>query len=292
MQKLLIEYQKYIEESLSENTMFSYMSDLKNFLSKNSINSQKELSKLRYENVEGYIMILRNSGMAYSSISRNIASLRKFFCFCVEKGIMKSDLTDEIKLPNKQRKLPNTISPDEVVKLLESPDISTIKGIRDKAMLELMYATGARVSEIINLRINDISLKNEMVMLSTSGKHRFVPLGRIAIDALLNYVKDARDKFTPLGDSGYLFLNFSGKPLSRQGFWKIIKHYIELCGIGGNVTAQTLRHSFALHLLKNGADIESVTEMLGYSDVSSTKIYIDVMNNKIKEVYQNAHPRA
>lgn len=173
---------------------------------------------------------------------------------------------------------------------MEAPDANTVKGKRDRAMLEVMYATGARVSELISLKVSDVSLKNEMAVLTTGRSHRLVPLGKAAIAALIDYIKVRSNIKNSSSDA--LFLNFYGGPLTRQGFWKIIKHYIKESGISDNVTAQTLRHSFALHLLKNGADAESVSEMLGYSDVSSTKIYLEVMNNKIKDVYKNAHPRA
>ena len=292
LKKLLKSYIEYLKSTASENTVNSYMGDLEKFFREIEIKTQKDLKKIRKNLVEEYINTLKTRGMAYSSISRTIASLRKFFLYCIEENVMSDDFTKGIETPKVARKLPNTMSAEEVVRLIESPDVSTIKGIRDKAMLEMMYATGAKVSEIINLRISDVSLKNEIVIINSGGKHRFIPLGKACVDAMLMYLQDARVELLSEKSGDTLFLNFYGQPMTRQGFWKIVKKYITDLGIGANVTPQTIRHSFALHLLKNGADADSVSEMLGYSDVSSTKIYIDVMNNKIKEVYRTAHPRA
>lgn len=292
MEKLLKAYGEYLKGESSDNTVSSYMSDLDKFIKENDIKTKSDLKKIHKTTIEEYINTLKMRGMAYSSISRTIASLRKFFLYCIDESIISEDFTRGVETPKVKRKLPNTMSAEEVVKLIESPDISTVKGIRDKAMLEMMYATGAKVSEIINLRLSDVSLKNEIVVINSGDKHRFIPLGKACIEAMLMYLQDARGELLSEKSGDALFLNFYGQPMTRQGFWKIIKHYITKLGIGANVTPQTIRHSFALHLLKNGADAGSVSEMLGYSDVSSTKIYIEVMNNKIKEVYRTAHPRA
>ncbi len=292
MKKLLKSYSEYLRNTKSENTVSSYLGDLDKFFREFEIKTQKDLKKIRKNTVDEYINTLKMRSMAYSSISRTIASLRKFFLYCINQNIMTDDYTKGIEIPKVARKLPNTMSAEEVIRLIESPDISTVKGIRDKAMLELMYATGAKVSEIINLRLSDVSLKNEIVIINSGSKHRFIPLGKACINAMLMYLQDARVELLSEKSGDALFLNFYGQPMTRQGFWKIIKKYIIELGIDANVTPQTIRHSFALHLLKNGADADSVSEMLGYSDVSSTKIYIDVMNNKIKEVYKTAHPRA
>lgn len=292
MDKLLYEYKSYIEENSRKNTIMAYMRDVKAFVDEMSIKNSTDLSMLTSENINDYISILKNKGMAYTSIARVVSSLNKFFTFCKMNGIIEDNLTQDIVIPQRQRKLPEIIGVDEVIKILEAPDERTVKGIRDKAMLELVYATGAKVSEIINIKVSDISLKNEVVLFAGEGNHRFAPVGKTAIDAVTKYLKTARSKI-PLSDkSDVLFLNFYGEPLTRQGFWKIIKRYIENAGIKGNITAKTLRHSFAIHLLNNGADAQSVSELMGYSDVSSTKIYMEVMNNKIKDVYKKTHPRA
>lgn len=292
MNNLIYEYTNYLDENSTQNTKMSYLRDLTKFISEMEITRLSDISNLSEDDIGEYIAILKNRGMAYSSLARTVASLRKFFVYCQSRGIVCEDLTKNAEVPRHRRKLPDTISFEEIVRILEAPDISNIKGIRDKAMLEMMYATGAKVSELINLRVNDISLKNEMVVINSGSKHRFVPLGKSAVDSMVLYLKEARRKIPSSDKSDILFLNFYGDPLTRQGFWKIIKQYIEIAGIKGNVTPQTIRHSFALHLLSNGADTRSVSEMMGYSDETSVKIYFDVMNNKIKNVYRKAHPRA
>lgn len=292
MNELIASYEKFLSETVSKNTVYSYLGDLMKFFGAAGTVSAADVTKVGADDIERYISSLKSRGMAYSSISRTIASLKKFFSYCLRKGIINSDPTEKVEPLPIQRKLPNTLTSKQVVKLLEAPDSSTLKGKRDRAMLEVMYACGAKVSELISLKVNDVSLKTEVISLSGGSKRRIVPLGRAAIDALSDYLKNARNELMGDAESDVLFLNFHGQPLSRQGFWKIIKNYISKTGIKGNITAQTLRHCFALHLLENGADARSVSEMLGYSDVSSTKIYMDVMNSKIKKVYQEAHPRA
>lgn len=285
-------YKAYLDKTTARNTALSYIRDLERFIQEYDIKTKKDLARIKSDTLDEYVAALKSNGMAYSSIQRVVASLRKFFVYCTDAGEMKTDPTKKLDLPKATRKLPNTITAEEVVTLLEAPDDTSAKGLRDRAMLELMYATGAKVSEIINIKLSDVSIKNEIVIITSGKKHRVIPLGRACIDALTTYIKYARDQLRADNSTEILFLNFYGQPMTRQGFWKIIKHYIKASGIKGNVTAQTIRHSFALHLIKNGADVNSVSEMLGYSDVSSTKIYIDVMNNKIKEVYKTAHPRA
>lgn len=292
MKTLLFNYKNYLYETSSKNTTDSYMSDLKKFLKHIKASFPIVLTRVNEEEITDYINLLRNQGMAHSSLSRTVAALRKFFQYCANEGVIEKELVINPEIPSSKRKLPDTISFDEVVKILEAPDVKTVKGMRDKAMLELMYATGARVSEIINLSVTDVSLKNEVVAINSGEKHRFVPMGKACINALFLYLKEGRQKIPEQEKSDKLFLNFYGEVLTRQGCWKIIKHYIEKVGIRGNVTAQTLRHSFALHLLNNGADVHSVSEMMGYSDVASAKIYLEVMNDNIKNVYRSAHPRA
>ena len=292
MNNLIAEYSAYLNENSTKNTAMSYIRDLIKFFSEMEIRSESDFLKLTEDDIGEYIAILKNRGMAYSSLARTVSSLRKFFIYCETSGILDKDLTKNAEIPKYQRKLPDTLSFEEVVKILEAPTLSNVKGIRDRAMLEIMYATGAKVSEIINLKVNDISLKNEMIVISSENKHRFVPMGKSAVDALVLYLKESRKKIPGSDKSDILFLNFYGEPLTRQGFWKMIKKYIEIAGVKGNVTAQTIRHSFALHLLSNGADVHSVSEMMGYSDDASVKIYFDVMNNKMKNVYRKAHPRA
>ncbi len=292
MERVLINFEDFLSNELAENTVLSYMGDVSRFLNEMNITTKKQFSSVAEEDLEKYLELLKNKGHSYASICRVVSSLKKFYRFCVDEKILKNNITTKLETTGQKRKLPNTLTLEEVEKLLEIPDVTTIKGIRDKAMLEIMYATGCKVSEIINLRISDVSINNEFIMLSQGKKKRMVPIGRMAVDAVVNYLRQSRDKIPSADKSDVLFLNFYGKPLSRQGYWKIVKYYIEKCGIVGNITPQTIRHCFALHLLANGADIESVSEMLGHSDIASTKIYYDVMNDKMKQVYRKAHPRA
>lgn len=292
MKKLMNAYKSYLSANCSENTRLSYMSDLSKFFSDFGISTKKDLVKIKADSINGYIQNLRSTGVSYSSVLRSIAALRKFFSYCVDNDIIKKNPTEGVEAPKVQRKLPVTMTDEEVVSLLEAPDKTTDKGLRDSAMLELMYATGARVGEIVNLKMGDISLKNEVVVLETGEKSRFVPIGHIAIEALYRYLRDCRAKMATEKSGDAVFLNFYGEPLSRQGFWKIVKGYIEKCRLNPRMTPQTLRHSFALHMLRNGADAHSVSEMLGYSDVASTKIYKEVLNNRIRDIYKKSHPRA
>lgn len=292
MKKLINAYKSYLAGECSENTLQSYMSDLSKFLAENGVETKKELLKIKEANLNEYVQRLKSAGASYSSVQRAIASIKKFFCYCMDNGVIKKNPAEGIKSPRAPRKLPVTMADEEVVALLEAPDKTTHKGMRDSAMLELMYATGARVGEIVNLKMSDISLKNEVVVLETGGKSRLVPIGRVAIEALYTYLGECRPEMVTEKSKDTVFLNFYGEPLSRQGFWKIVKGYIEKCNLKSGITPQTLRHSFALHMLKNGADARSVSEMLGYSDVSSTKIYMEVLNNRIRDIYKKSHPRA
>lgn len=292
MKKLMTAYKNALLNECADNTVQSYIRDIEKFLDECSIKTKKDLMKVKADTVSDYIQTRKNIGVSYSSILRSVASLKKFFYYLVESGITKKNPTEGISLPKSQRKLPLTMTDEEVVTLLEAPDKNTAKGIRDSAMLELMYATGARVSEIINLKINDVSLKNEVVVLQTGKKSRFVPVGGVAVEALYKYLKDCRGEMATEKSGDAFFLNFYGDPMSRQGFWKIVKGYIEKCGLNPGITPQSLRHSFALHMLRNGADSHAVSEMLGYSDVSSTKIYMDVLDNRMRDIYKNSHPRA
>ncbi len=291
-EELMQKYSEFLKETASKNTAASYMADLRKFVAYMDIVTVKEMAKVTEKDIEDYIQLLTKEGKAYSSIARMTASLKKFFEYCVEIGVMPKNPAGKVEAPQVKRKLPATLTTEQVVKLLEAPDDTTDKGIRDRAMLEIMYASGARVSEMISLAVSDVSMKNETVSLFSSGKRRSVPLGRAAMDALTRYIKEARPKIVNADKTDVLFLNAHGVPLSRQGFWKIIKTYIGEAGIRGDVTAQTLRHCFALHLLENGADAGSVSEMLGYSSIAPPRIYTDIIDSRIKKVYKEAHPRA
>jgi len=230
--------------------------------------------------------------MSASTISRSIASMRSFFLYLQEIGEIGKSPAANIRPPKIEKKAPEILDIGEVDLLLNQPDLKKAKGIRDKAMLELLYATGIRVSELMHLRIEDVNLQFEYISCTTEQKERLIPFGTVAKDILKIYLKEARESFVKDEDTGFLFLNCSGKPMSRQGFWKILKGYSQSAGIQKDITPHTLRHSFAVHLLQNGADIKSVQEMLGHSDLSTTQIYLNMnRHNKMREVYKNAHPR-
>ncbi|MBQ6794910.1 MAG: tyrosine recombinase [Clostridia bacterium] len=292
MKKLISAYENALWNECAKNTVQSYMIDLEKFLKECNVKTKKDLLKIKADTVNDYIQNRKNLGVSYSSVLRSVASLKKFFGYAFEAGITKRNPAEGINMPKPQRKMPITMTDEEVVDLLEAPDKATLKGIRDSAMLELMYATGARVSEIVGLKTGDVVLKNEVVILQTGKKSRYVPIGSVAIDALYKYIKDCRGEIATEKSGDSFFLNLYGEPMSRQGFWKIVKGYIEKCGLNPGITPQSLRHSFALHMLRNGADARAVSEMLGYSDVSSTKIYMDVLNNRIRDIYKSSHPRA
>lgn len=279
------------EKKLTENTLLSYKRDVEQYIKYLEEKNIADISKANKTVILAYLMNMQKTGKASSTVSRTAAALRSFYGFMNRKGIIKSDPTLSLETPKVEKKLPPILSGEEVEKLLEQPNTTELKGIRDKAMLELLYATGIRVSELVLIRTDDINLNLGFVKCGVR-KERVIPLGSIAIKYVDEYVSKARDFLLKNKEEKTLFLNFSGLPLTRQGFWKIVKYYKEKAGIEGVLTPHTLRHSFAAHLLENGADIKSISEMLGHSDISSTQIYSQIIENKIKEVYKKAHPRA
>lgn len=208
-----------------------------------------------------------------------------------QEGIVKKDITDGLKAPKIEKKIPEILTMDEVIRLLEQPSGNSHKEIRDKAMLELLYATGIRVTELITLKVSDVNLPMSFIICRDAHKERVIPFGKAAKEALVRYLTEAREQMIEDKSSDILFCNFSGAPMSRQGFWKLIKFYAKKAGITADITPHTLRHSFAAHLVENGADLRSVQEMLGHSDISTTQIYANMNHNRIREVYAKAHPR-
>ena len=237
---------------------------------------------------------MKNNKRATSTILRTIVSLKAFYGYAQKNGLIKEDPTLGIESPKSEKRHIVILTNEEIDALLDAPSGKTFKELRDKSMLELLYATGIRVSELISLDINDVNLDMGFVCCKNSSqKERIIPIGRICTDALSMYIKNAREKIISDSREKALFVNLSsGKRISRQGFWKIIKHYQQIAGISKDITPHTLRHSFAAHLLENGADIHSVQNMLGHSDISSTQIYTHILNEKIRDDYAKAHPRA
>lgn len=292
---ILMDYLHYlkVERGLSENTIDSYGIDLKLFLEylrENEIPSFKQVNK---EVIVNYMQSEKNNNKANSSILRSVSSLRKFFQYLAQEKIIEKDPMLLIDTPKKKQHLPQVLTKEEVEKLLRSPNTGQVLGLRDRAMLELMYATGLRISEIINLKLEDLHLT--MGTLQTLGKghkERIVPVGDEAIKWVNRYLEEARPKLLKQKRSNYLFLNFHGNNLTRQGVWKNLKAEVRKAGIQKNITPHTLRHSFATHILENGADLRIVQELLGHADISTTQIYTHLSNKQLADIYNRAHPRA
>lgn len=241
--------------------------------------------------LQGYLKELQKENLALSTISRNIASIRALYHYMIRTGKMQEDPSETLKSPKLEKKMPEILSVEEVDRLLKQPNLNTPKGIRDNAMMELMYATGMRVSELIHLQITDINLQMGYVICHDSEKERIIPIGNVSRNAILQYMEHSRGFFVKNKKESSLFTNCSGKSMSRQGFWKVLKGYAVDAGIHRDITPHTLRHSFAVHMLQNGADVKSVQEMLGHSDISSTQIYLGMNVARMRDVYMKAHPR-
>lgn len=279
------------EKKASANTRSSYMRDIRQFEAWVA-NEGMRLTKITRTQIDRYAKYLTWQGKSQATVVRSAASLRSFYSFMVTAGHLKSDPTKGFTVSRVERKLPQILTSKEVDLFLEQPDCSDAKGFRDKAMLELLYATGIRVSELISLDIQDLNLTIGFVRCRSHSKERMIPLYPAAVRALELYVNDIRPQLLEDPEETALFVNMNGERMSRQGFWKIVKCYQEKAGIEKDITPHTLRHSFAAHLLENGADLKSIQEMLGHADISSTQIYIQVANQKLKDVYSKSHPRA
>ena len=288
--KLFLEFLEN-DKKLSSNTLQSYRRDIVQF-QEYLDNERLNYSKLGQQEIKEYIEYLKKIGKKTSTISRNLASIRSFYQFELRSKKVKKDPTDGMQSPKIEKKAPSILSSAEVELLLEQPSDVDLKGIRDKAMLEFAYATGMRVTEIISLNIDDVNFENAYVVCSTGSKKRNIPLGNLSLKALEEYVKNARPIMIKKETEKALFVNVNGKRLTRQGFWKIIKYYKEQAHITKDITPHVLRHSFATHLLQNGADLKSIQVMLGHSDISSTQVYMKFQDDNLKNIYNKAHPRA
>ncbi|BBB33334.1 integrase/recombinase XerD [Thermotomaculum hydrothermale] len=280
------------ERGLSKNTVESYLFDLthfKEFLELNKIN----IAKVKEEDLTGYIAYLYNSGYAPMTIKRHVATLRSFYKFLFNEGEIASNPAEILETPKAFKMLPKYLTDEEVEKLLNLPDISTPTGQRDKAMIELLYATGLRVSELIDLKMNNLNLEERfLITIGKGSKERLVPFSKKAYNCLKEYINDGRLKLLKDKKSYFLFLNTRGNKITRQGFWKILKAYGQKLGIAHKLSPHTLRHTFATHLLEHGADLRAVQIMLGHSDISTTQIYTHITNERLKQIYFNYHPRA
>lgn len=287
-------FQEYLvnEKKSSANTISSYMSDINQFVSYVDDELHCSLPMISHDDVCVYVQWLRNSGKSSATVSRSVASIKCLYNHLISLGQAESNPALKIKFEKDAKKLPQILTSKEVELLLEQPKCVDAKGYRDRAMLELLYATGIRVTELISLNVDDINLAAGVIRCESKNKERLIPLYPAAINALTEYVVQVRNGMIATPEEPALFVNMNGERMSRQGFWKIIKVYQEKAGIKKDITPHTLRHSFAAHLLENGADLRSIQEMLGHADISSTQVYAHLVKKQLKDVYNKAHPRA
>ncbi len=293
MQKEIDSFISYLHnvKKTSSNTELSYQRDLKKlkvYMEGIGIRTVRDIND---KALHDYVQSMADSGFKPATISRNIASIKAWFHYMAGEGMVDNDISIGIKAPKIEKKIPEIMSLTEVNSLLEQPAGNSPKEIRDKAMLELLYATGIRVSELITLKITDLNLQMNFITCRDSHKERVVPFGTAAKNAVLRYMNEGRDRLVGDHPVDTLFVNCSGDEMSRQGFWKLIKYYTKKAGIEADITPHTLRHSFAAHLVENGADLKSVQEMLGHSDISTTQIYANINHNHLRDVYARSHPR-
>lgn len=294
MDKYLDAYQLYLknEKQASQNTLSSYMRDLNQFAAWLAERSDAALDEVTQQTVSQYVEWMTGKGKSAATVTRSIASIKSFYLYLQGQGVVAANPAKGVTTRKVERKFPDILTSREVELFLEQPQCVDAKGYRDHAMLELLYATGIRVTELISLDVKDVNLVAGFIRCESKGKERIIPLYPAAIRALSDYMKDVRPQLIADPEEAALFVNMNGERMSRQGFWKIVKHYQEMAQINKEITPHTLRHSFAVHLLENGADLRSIQEMLGHADISSTQIYTHVIKKQLKDVYQRAHPRA
>ncbi len=287
-------YRLYLrdERRASENTVSSYLRDVRQFEAYLDLTGGPAVERCTSREVESYMTYMAGHGKSAASVARGIASLKSFYTYLMGRGVVRSNPAKGVTAVRSERKYPEILTGKEVELFLDQPQCVDPKGYRDHAMLELLYATGIRVSELIALNLDDVNFSAGLVRCRSRGKERTIPIYSKAVKALQEYVQKSRPKIILYGEEPALFVNMNGERMSRQGFWKIIKHYQEKAQIQKDITPHTLRHSFAAHLLENGADLQSIQEMLGHADISSTQIYSHMVKQKLKNVYQKAHPRA
>ncbi len=294
MEHLLDQFLHYliVEKGLSKNTIDAYGHDLTRFLDYLKEKGIAELRTVGKFDIRGFLLWLRRKNLSTKSIGRDLSAIRTFFKFLIQEGILETNPVEDLESPKVAKKLPEILSLKEIEQLLEQPDLKTALGIRDRAMLEMLYATGMRVSELTSLPTHQVNLEGGYVLLYGKGsKERVVPLGSEAMNWVTLYLGNARGSLAKRKESPTLFINRSGKGMSRQGFWKNLKDYARKAGLRKKITPHLLRHSFASHLLERGADLRSVQMMLGHVDISTTQIYTHVTGERLKKVHKQYHPR-
>lgn len=287
---LFIDYLKETKNA-SASTVSSYQRDLRKLESYLGEHGVEHVENVTSTNLNSYILYLEKQGLSTATVSRNVASMKAFFHYACKSHLRMDDPTEQVKAPHIEKKMPEILSMEETVRLLEQPSGNTPKQIRDRAMLELLYATGMRVSELISLKQNDLNLMMNYVICKDEGRERVIPFGNNAKQTLEHYLLGSRSILLHGQESEFLFVNCSGRSMSRQGFWKLIKQYAARAGIETDITPHTLRHSFAAHLVQNGADLRSVQQMMGHSDIATTQMYVNLNLQKMQRVYSEAHPR-
>ena len=294
MLDLIGAYENYLSKvkQASANTIASYMRDIRQFSEWLRASEGVEVADAQQLNISRYLAHLEQEGRSGATVSRNLASLKNFYSYVVSSGFMESTPVTEIRIDRGEKKLPQILTGREIELLLAQPGSVDAKGIRDKAMLEVMYATGIRVTELIELDIDDVNLELGIIRCAGTKKSRSIPLYPAALKALNAYITDIRRSMLADPAEPALFVNVGGVRMSRQGFWKTLKHYQATARIEKEITPHTLRHSFAVHLLENGADLGSLQELMGHSDISSTQMYTHMVNQKLKSVYEKCHPKA
>ncbi|MBR7133633.1 MAG: tyrosine recombinase [Clostridia bacterium] len=287
-------FKTYLVETkkASRNTVESYIRDIEQFSAYCVGIKITDLSVIDTNALNGYLEYLSVIGKSDATKTRIVASLRSYYRFLISQGIVRKNPVDGIKIKKAQKKLPGILTSNEIVLLLAQPSAGDYKSIRDKAMLELLYATGIKVSELIDLKVTDVNLQIGIIHLHTDKSERIIPLYPAAIKSVAEYLVNVRPAIVLDSNEDKLFTNMTGQHMSRQGFWKIIKHYADTAGIKKEITPHTLRHSFAAHLLENGAKLTDIKELLGHSDISSTQVYAQLMKSKYTSAYARFHPLA
>ena len=294
MTDYIADYRTWLQEEkhASDNTLSSYLRDINQFKTWLLGAGSPDLRRVKKDTINEYMLYLSGAGKSPATITRCTASLKSFYAYMLGRGAVKTNPAKNVAALKVERKCPEILTSKEVELFLEQPKCVDEKGYRDHAMLELLYATGIRVSELIGLDVGDVNLAGGFIRCRSKTRERIIPLYRTAIKALRDYITDIRPRIISGPDEQALFVNMNGGRMSRQGFWKIIKYYQEKAEISKDITPHTLRHSFAVHLLENGADLRSIQEMLGHADISWTQIYAHIIKKHLKDVYQKAHPRA
>jgi len=294
MLDLIQAYENYLTKvkHASANTIASYMRDIRQFSQWLNVNEGIDVIDASQLNIGDYLRHQESDGRSGATISRCLASLKNFYLYLVSSGFLEKTPVTDIHVDRGEKKLPQILTGREIELLLSQPVCVDAKGYRDKAMLEVMYATGMRVTELISLDVDDVNLEMGIIKCNGTKKTRVIPLYPMALRALSIYMREIRDSMVADPDEAALFVNVGGARMSRQGFWKILKHYQETAHIEKEITPHTLRHSFAVHLLENGADVGSLQELMGHCDISSTQMYTQMVNQKLKTVYEKCHPKA